>query len=223
MKNNLKTIQPSILSFDLNKINDELQKMIKLHVKEIHYDFVSSDYAPTPTSFVDEYIEIINKHNFNINVHIMSKDVYKFIDRFLNHRISSLCFQYEVVSTQEVIDILTSIKKKNIRAGIAIRPNDINFFDLLKYCDFVLLMTVVPGKGGQKFMLESIDYIKQTYQYIKNNKLDCSIVIDGGINLDTIDNIIDYGNSFVSGTGFVKIPFEDQQKFLKKIRGEQNG
>lgn len=223
MINYNKKILPSILSFDLTNINSEISKLKKLYIDIIHYDFVDINYAPTPTPFLDEYVDILIQNNFNLNVHIMTKTPHEIAQRFLQHKINSLIFQYEVLGKSECIKLINNIKSNNVQAGIAIRPHDNNFFDLLQYCDFVLLMTVVPGKGGQKFIDDSIETIYKTYEYIKANNLSCKIIVDGGINLETIDNIIEYADWFVSGSGFMNVSGDKQLLFLKKVKEYKNG
>ena len=176
----------SILSIKDN-IKQNIEKLIKNNINYIHLDIMDGEFVSNKTWNIDEAINILPKSKLNLDVHLMVKDLEKYITDFSKLNPEYITFHLE--ATNEPEKIINLIKKYNIKAGISIKPNtDVN--DLLPYLsliDLVLVMSVEPGSGGQKFIPNSSQKIQQLYDYRMNKNYNFVIEVDGGVNNETID------------------------------------
>lgn len=195
----MKVIEGSLLAFD-KKINEMISQLIVLRnsgIKNIHYDVMDGIFVPN-TAFFGENLSLIKKMGFEISVHLMVVDVEKYVDFFINNDIDYLTFHCEVLTSLECFKLIQKIKNKKIKCGIAIKPSTIisDVLDLINFSDIITVMSVEPGFGGQKFIPNTLDKLKEIRKY--NN--DIIIQVDGGLNLETSELIRDYANFFVMGT-----------------------
>lgn len=196
----MRRLELSLLALIKNKnIINDLEKIKEEGVKYIHYDVMDGIFVEN-TAFEGEYIEDIKKIGFKISVHLMVKNIEQYINKFINKDIDYLTFHIECQNDDIIIKQLERIKSKGIKAGIAIKPytkvSDIEKF--IRHIDLITIMSVEPGKGGQKFIPETFYKLIE----IKNNKLfeNKIIQIDGGINETNIFEIKKYANLIVSGS-----------------------
>lgn len=201
MPNDIK-IFPSLLSANLLKLQDEIDALVDAGIDTIHLDVMDNHYVPNLT-FGPFFCEAISKQypNIVIDVHLMTISVDSLIVAFANagaHRISihpEACYHLD--------RSLQLIKQHNCQAGLALNPaTDFNPYKWISYLlDFVLIMTVNPGFGGQKLITECIPKIADIKTYYPNIEL----CVDGGVNLDNIRELISAGaNQFVMGNAFFK-------------------
>ena len=139
-----------------------------------------------------EYKEIskILKHTkTKKDVHLMVNDVKKYVDDFIKLKPEIITFHFE--ATKEHLEIINYIKENNIKAGLSIKPNTKveEIKDLLKEVDLVLVMSVEPGKGGQKFIENSTNKINELYDIKRKNNYNYLIEVDGGINNETKEKV----------------------------------
>jgi len=208
-------ISTSILS-----IKDDLKNNIKLisdtSTNYIHLDIMDGEFVDNKTWNIEEAKEILNGIDKPLDIHFMVCDVVKYIDDFSILNPLYITFHYEApINIDQTIEY---IKSKNIKVGIAINPDtDIRtIYPYLDRIDLVLIMSVYPGKGGQKFIENSINKVNTLYDYRENNNLDFLISIDGGINNETIKSVpkVDIavaGNYITSGN------YEERILTLKNI------
>lgn len=206
-------ISGSIL--DLNpKTKKEVSKLKISGLDYIHLDVMDGKFVSNVSLPYDEVVNLIDSTQ-KLDVHLMVEDVEKYIDDFSNINPEYITFHLEVGNTLELIQ---KIKDKNIKVGLSIKPNtDLKAIQLyLNLIDLVLVMSVEPGYGGQKFIENTISRIDKLYQYRKENNLNFKIEVDGGINNQNISKLKKC-DMVVVGSYITKGNYIEQ---IKKIRGE---
>ena len=173
-------ISASLLSVRDN-LENKTKEMNDLGVDLIHIDVMDNIFVPNTAFTYDEALEVQNNTNKLLDLHLMVEDIDKYIDIFKDLNLYSITIHYEVLKD---INIIKKIKNLGIKCGISIKPNTKveEIYDLLPYIDLVLIMSVEPGFGGQKFIPESVEKIKKLKDYININNLNVLISVDGGIN-----------------------------------------
>ena len=151
----------------------------------IHFDVMDGEFVTNTTFDFNKVKEINEYNNLYSDVHLMVSDPRKYIKEYVKAKSDSITFHYEAVNKEDVLDIIKEIKSYNVKVGISIKPNtDVKVLDeYLEYLDNILIMSVEPGKGGQKFIESSLDKVR----YLNGKKKDYNylISIDGGINNET--------------------------------------
>jgi len=188
-------ISASFLSIKEN-IKNNIQKLDKSNIDYLHLDIMDNKFVPNITWNYNEINNLLENTNKPKDVHLMVSDVKKYVDEFAKLNPEFITFHLE--ATNSVLDIINYIKSKNIKVGISIKP-DTKVEDLLEYLpliDLVLVMSVEPGFGGQKFIENSINKIAKLDQLRCNNNYHYLIEVDGGINdsnihlLNNIDIVV---------------------------------
>ena len=151
------------------------------------------------------YIKRIS--NLPLDVHLMVEDVKTAVDDFLAVEPNIITFHYEACKdSSEVLDIIKYIKENNCKVGLAIKPNTKleDIYEFLPYIHMCLVMTVEPGKGGQKLIKATVNKVRDLKKYINDNNIEIDIEVDGGINLVTANIVKEAGaNILVSGTAIL--------------------
>ena len=209
----MKKIGASILGKD-NKI-ELVDSLINQGVEMIHYDVMDGKFVKATSLPMGEIKDIVNstvKHV--VDVHLMTVNPMKQIKE-INNVADYITFHYEATGLEKAKEILSTFKG-NI--GIAINPStDVSeILDLLNMVSHVLVMSVIPGKGGQTFISDSLNKVKQLKQKINEENLNVEIQVDGGINYEWGPKSFSAGvDSVVSGSFLIsKINDED---FFKRI------
>ena len=199
------TISPSILGGSFSNMEKTISELDVSNAEYIHFDVMDGDFVPNLT-FGPQFISDLRlKTNKIFDVHLMIHRVDKFLDDYIKAGSNIITFHYEI--DENINHIIDRIKKENIKAGIAIKPNT-SWEKIKKYLhlvDQVIIMTVEPGFGGQSFLTDQVEKIKSISHYIKKNNLKVDIEIDGGVNYDTGKLSIDAGaNILVAGSFLFK-------------------
>ena len=198
-------ISPSILGGSFSNMEKIISELDMSKVEYIHFDVMDGDFVPNLT-FGPQFISDLRlKTNKIFDVHLMIHRVDKFLDDYIKAGSNIITFHYEI--DENINHIIDRIKKENIKAGIAIKPNT-SWEKIKKYLhlvDQVIIMTVEPGFGGQSFLTDQVEKIKNISHYIKKNNLKVDVEIDGGVNYDTGKLSIDAGaNILVAGSFLFK-------------------
>jgi len=211
-------ISTSILSVDSEKSMKTFYDLETAHTDYFHIDVMDGKFVEADTTAkMEKYSEYLNHITLiPLDVHLMVENVKEYVDKFLVFKPNTITFQIEALKTkQEVIDIIKYIQSNNCKAGIAIKPNTKieEITEYLQYLHQVTVMTVEPGKGGQKLIESTIDKISELNKYIEENNLDIDIEADGGININNVEKIKQAGaNIIVAGTAII-----DSEDFTQTI------
>lgn len=185
-------ISPSVLSADFTEIGAAVKKIDK-YCDYIHCDVMDGLFVPN-ISFGPKMVKDIGKiSEAPLDVHLMIVNPERYIHNFIEAGADILTFHIEATSKQE--DILKSIKAANIKSGLAISP-DTEIDELKNYlplCDVIVLMSVYPGFGGQKFLEKSINRLDKLVEIRNKYNPQTLIEIDGGINTENFQNVIKHG------------------------------
>ncbi len=171
-----------------------------------HIDVIDGKFAGKSNKRqMKEYaMEIKHISNVPLDVHLMVEDIKSNIEDYIALEPDRISFHIEAVKNkEEALEIIKILRDNNIKIGIAVSPETeiSRIYDLIKYVHSVLIMSVHPGKGGQKFIPDTIKKIEILNEYIKLNDLEIDIQVDGGINEDTVENVKKAGaNIIVAGT-----------------------
>ena len=206
-------ISASFLSIKDN-LKENINYLTKCDIDYLHLDIMDGIFVKNKTWDILEIKNLIN-YNKPLDVHLMVSDVYKYIDEYQELKPEFITFHYEV--DLDIMEVINYIKKYNIKVGLAIKPNTkINeIIPYLPFIDLILVMSVEPGEGGQQFIIDSINKIKE----LKELKGDFLIEIDGGINIDTVSLVSDVDIAVV-GSYITSGNYEEKIKSIKeKIYG----
>ena len=214
-------ISPSILSADFSNLEKDIKKLETAGADMIHVDVMDGHFVPNITIGPPVIKALRNKTLLPFDVHLMISPVHKYIKDFANAGADIITIHPEATpNLQESIDEIKSFKKK---VGISLNPDtkiDI-IEDYLDKVDLILIMSVYPGFGGQKFISEVLEKIKSLKVLKDKKKLNFDIEVDGGINFSNFKSVINAGaNVLVSGTTIFKENNGDVKKnidFLKSI------
>ena len=212
-------ISPSILSADFSQLGNEIKRLEESGADMIHVDVMDGHFVPNLT-VGPPVIKALRKYsNIPFDVHLMISPVHKYIKDYADAGANIITIHPE--ATKNLLNSINHIKELNKKVGISLNPdtNTKVIIDHLEKIDLVLIMSVFPGFGGQKFIPEVTNKIKELNK-IKNDKnLKFDIEVDGGINFSNAKIVVEAGaNILVSGTTIFKENNGDLKKNIETLR-----
>ena len=199
-------ISTSVLSCKEDDIVNTLYNLETAKPDYFHIDVMDGEFVEENThDLMLKYCEYLSHISQTpIEVHLMVKDVKNFIDGYKIFYPNQIIFHLEAIfEDSKIMEAISYIKENGMKVGVAINPATSldRIYKYLPYIHTVLVMSVYPGKGGQPFIEETVDKIKELKQYIEKENLDLDIEVDGGINNVTAKKVIEAGaNVLVSGS-----------------------
>ena len=214
-------ISPSILSADFSQLGNEIQRLEEGGADMIHVDVMDGHFVPNLT-IGPPVIKALKKQSSMIfDVHLMISPVHKYIEAYSDAGADIITIHPE--ATDDLNSSILKIKELNKKVGVSLNPETKidTIIEHLKKIDLVLIMSVNPGFGGQKFMPEVLEKVKKLSDIKEKQELNFDIEIDGGINFDNSKTAIEAGaNILVSGTTIFKSNNGDIKKNIELLRSK---
>ena len=197
------------------KIRKNIKKLDKMNIDYFHIDIMDGIFVENTTWKYKEVSKILKHTKTKKDVHLMVKDIKKYVDQFIKLNPDTITFHYE--ATNNPLELIKYIQKYKIKAGISIKPNTKveALKDILEYVDLVLVMSVEPGAGGQSYIENSTNKINELKDLKEKNKYNYLIEVDGGIN-DTTKEKAQNADILVVGSFITTGNYKEQ---IEKIQG----
>ncbi|MDB4594423.1 ribulose-phosphate 3-epimerase [Candidatus Pelagibacter sp.] len=212
-------ISPSILSADFSQLGNEIKRLEEGGADMIHVDVMDGHFVPNLTIGPPVIKALRKKCSIKFDVHLMISPVHKYIEAYSDAGADIITIHPE--ATDNLEESILKIKSLNKKVGVSLNPEtkiDL-VLDYLEKIDLILIMSVNPGFGGQKFMPEVLDKIRELKKIQSKNNLNFDIEIDGGINFDNCQSAIEAGaNILVSGTTVFKSNNGDIKKNINLLK-----
>ena len=210
---------PSLLACDFLHLEDEVIRAEKSGSDWLHLDVMDGVYVPNLSFGFDIISRLRTVSNLYFDVHMMTVCPEKYLEVLKKAGASSVNIHSDVLSREKTIETLQAIKALGMDAAVALKPgvSAEEIYDFIPYCDMVLVMTVEPGFGGQKFMADMMPKVRAIRDMADRIKPELNIQVDGGVSAANIARCAEAGaNVFVVGTSSFRAP--DMQAALAEMK-----
>ena len=214
-------VAPSILSADYLNLGRDILGLERNGADYIHFDVMDGLFVPSISFGMPVLASIRKETDMFLDVHLMIREPLHLIERFMDSGADILTVHVESDTEENVFKTLQTIRDRGVHPAITLKPATPaeTIFPFLPLCDQVLVMTVEPGFGGQKFMNAMVPKIRAISEYIRAENLTCDLEVDGGINPQTAAICRENGaNVLVSGSTYFRS--DDPAAFIRALRGE---
>ncbi len=214
-------LSPSILAADFLNLGEEIRQTDQAGTQYIHIDVMDGVFVPSISFGMPILSAVRNTTEKFLDVHLMIVNPERYIEEFVKCGADGITIHLE--ASECVEETLTQIKALGCKTGLSISPDTPveALYPFLHLTDMILIMTVHPGYGGQKFIPECEEKVRKLRDYLNQNNMDVDIEVDGGIKLDNAKMILDAGaNVIVAGSAVFEKEktFENTQNFLELFR-----
>lgn len=212
-------IAPSVLSADFAKMGEEIKSVEKAGADIIHLDVMDGVFVPNITFGIKMVADVRRITSLPLDCHLMIVHPEKYVKDFAKAGADYITVHYEACG-ESLKDTLLQIRENNVKCGLVINPDTSveKVENLIPLCDMVLVMSVFPGFGGQKFIADVLDKCRAIRKIIDENNLDCLLEIDGGINADTAKSAREAGCD-VLVAGSAVFGASDRVAAISAVRG----
>lgn len=190
-------IAPSILSADFSRLGEEIRDIEEGGAHLLHFDVMDGRFVPNITVGLPVLKSLAKATNLKIDAHLMIVEPSRYAVQFVEAGADMVSVHIE--ADPHLQRTLTAIREAGGEAGVAINPGTSlsHLEDVLPFADFILLMSVNPGFGGQKFISTSYDRLRRLKMMIAERSLPTRIEIDGGVDVDNIGKVVEYGAEII--------------------------
>lgn len=213
-------LAPSILSADFKRLGEQLEATERGGARYIHFDVMDGLFVPSISFGMPVLSSIHGATDQVMDVHLMIKDPIRYVEAFHKAGADILTFHYEACDDPGAV--IAAIRENEMRVGISIKPaTPVSVLEpLIRQIDMVLVMSVEPGFGGQAFIEDSFQKIRDIRRMAHDAGVNLDIEVDGGIYHENVEKVLEAGaNIIVSGSGVFKGDVEDNARiFMEKIK-----
>ena len=216
-------VAPSILSADFCDLDREIKEVRDGGADYLHLDVMDGFFVPN-ISIGIPVVQSVRKHtDLFLDVHLMITKPHRYVERFCQAGADLVVFHVEADEPQDLFQAIDTVRKNEKKVGLALKPKTPAevVFPYLHLLDLILVMTVEPGFGGQKFMSDMLPKIRTLRERITAEHLDCELEVDGGIDADTSPLVQEAGaNVLVAGSAVFRA--QDRSAAIRAIRSEES-
>ncbi|MBQ7369865.1 MAG: ribulose-phosphate 3-epimerase [Clostridia bacterium] len=211
-------IAPSILSADFAKMGEEVESLERSGADVVHCDVMDGVFVNNITFGLKMVEDIRKRTSLPLDCHLMIVEPEKYVERFAKAGADIITVHYEACK-ENLAEVLKLIKSTGVKCGAVINPGTpvSAIKDVIPLCDMVLVMSVFPGFGGQKFIPSALDKLREIRATIDELGLPIDLEIDGGVNFENVSEIISAGaNVIVAGSAVFNA--EDRAEAIKRLK-----